>query len=163
MAVSILLYKYTKWKQTKCIEETLDGNFTRMLPDILDKSWKQHPMKQQPYDRLHNNHPTKTNTTYKKLLEKQKWTHKRCSSKDPYTQTGQCWPTSKHLITSYLFGHKNTNWERWMIGTDGERESGKSVLTAQLEDDDNGLIMLSFLSLYFLFTAISRPFHMQCP
>ena len=32
-------------------------------------------------------------------------------------------------------------WERWMIGTDGERErereSGKSVLLSQLDDDDN--------------------------
>ena len=25
--------------------------------------------------------------------------------------------------------------EQWMIGTDGERESGKSVLSTQLDDD----------------------------
>ena len=30
-----------------------------------------------------------------------------------------------------------TNQERWMIGTDGERKSEKSVLSAQLNDDDN--------------------------
>ena len=30
-----------------------------------------------------------------------------------------------------------TYWERWMLGTDGEREreSGKSALAAQLDDD----------------------------
>ena len=28
-------------------EEMLDGNYTRMLHAILNKSWKQHPLRQQ--------------------------------------------------------------------------------------------------------------------
>ena len=30
-----------------------------------------------------------------------------------------------------------TSRERWKIGTDGERELGKSVLSARLDDDDH--------------------------
>ena len=47
--VSILLYGYTTWMLTKRIEKQLDGNYTRMLRAILNKSWRQHPTKQQPY------------------------------------------------------------------------------------------------------------------
>ena len=41
--VSILLYGCTTWTLTKNIEKKLDGNYTRMLQAILDKSWRQHP------------------------------------------------------------------------------------------------------------------------
>ena len=30
-----------------------------------------------------------------------------------------------------------TNQEQWMIGLDGKRESGKSVMSALLDDDDD--------------------------
>ena len=40
--VSILLYGYTTWTLTKRLEK-LDGNYTRMLWAILNKSWRQHP------------------------------------------------------------------------------------------------------------------------
>ena len=36
----------------KCIEKKPDGNCTRMLRVILNKSWKQHPTKQQLYGHL---------------------------------------------------------------------------------------------------------------
>ena len=34
------------------MEKKLDGNYTRMLQAILNKSWRQHPKKQQFYDYL---------------------------------------------------------------------------------------------------------------
>ena len=45
--VLILLYGCTTWMLTKGMEKKLDGNYTRMLQAILNKSWKQHPTKQQ--------------------------------------------------------------------------------------------------------------------
>ena len=50
--VSILLYGCTKWTLTKRMEKKLDGNYTRMLRAILNKSWRQHPTKQQQYGHL---------------------------------------------------------------------------------------------------------------
>ena len=40
--VSILLYGCTTWTLTKRLEKKLDGNHTRMLRAILNKSWQQH-------------------------------------------------------------------------------------------------------------------------
>ena len=42
--VSILLYGCTTWTLTKRLEKKLDGNYTRMLRAILNKSWRQHPI-----------------------------------------------------------------------------------------------------------------------
>ena len=47
--MSILLYGCNLWTITKHIEKKLDGNYTRMLLVILNKSWKQNPTKQQMY------------------------------------------------------------------------------------------------------------------
>ena len=47
--VSILLYECTTWTLTKRLEKKLDGNYTRMLRAILNKSWGQHPTKHQLY------------------------------------------------------------------------------------------------------------------
>ena len=41
--VSILLYGCTTWTLTKRREKKLDGNYTRMLRAVLNKSWRQHP------------------------------------------------------------------------------------------------------------------------
>ena len=41
--VSILLYGCTTWTLTKRLEKKVDGNYTRMLQAILNKSWRQHP------------------------------------------------------------------------------------------------------------------------
>ena len=43
VAVSTLLYGCTTSTLTKCIEEKLDGNYTRMLETVLNKFWKQPP------------------------------------------------------------------------------------------------------------------------
>ena len=50
--VSILLYGCTTWTLTKRMKKKLDGNYTRMLRAILNKSWRQHPTKQQLYGHL---------------------------------------------------------------------------------------------------------------
>ena len=47
--VSILLYGCTTWTLTKRLEKKLDGNYTRMLQAILNKSWWQHPTRHQLY------------------------------------------------------------------------------------------------------------------
>ena len=50
--VSILLIGCTTWTLTKRMEKKLDGNYTRMLRAILNKSWRRHHTKQQLYDHL---------------------------------------------------------------------------------------------------------------
>ena len=50
--VSILLYGCTILTLTKRMEKKLDGNYTRMLRAILNKYWRQHPIKQQLYGHL---------------------------------------------------------------------------------------------------------------
>ena len=52
VVVSIQLYRCTIWTLTKRMEKKLDGDCTRMLWVILNKSWKQHPTKQQMYGYL---------------------------------------------------------------------------------------------------------------
>ena len=49
--VSILLYGCTTWTLTKRLKK-LDGNYTRMLRAILNKSWWQHRTKHQLYGHL---------------------------------------------------------------------------------------------------------------
>ena len=50
--VSILLYGCTTWTLTKRLEKKLDGNYTRMLRAILNKSWRQHTTRHQLYGHL---------------------------------------------------------------------------------------------------------------
>ena len=50
--MSILLYVFTTWTLTKRLEKRLDGNYTRMLRAILNRSWRQHFTKQQLYGHL---------------------------------------------------------------------------------------------------------------
>ena len=52
VVVSILLYGCTTGTLTKRMEKKLDGNYTRMLREILNKSWRQHPTNQQLYGHL---------------------------------------------------------------------------------------------------------------
>ena len=50
--ILILLYGCTTWTLTKWLEKKLDGNYTRMLRAILNKSWRQHPTRRQLYGHL---------------------------------------------------------------------------------------------------------------
>ena len=49
--MSILLYGCTTWTLIKRLEK-LDGNYTRMLRAILNRSWWQHPTRHQLYGHL---------------------------------------------------------------------------------------------------------------
>ena len=48
----ILLYGCTTWTLTKRMEKKLDGNYTRMLWAMLNKSCRQHPTKLQLYGHM---------------------------------------------------------------------------------------------------------------
>ena len=50
--VSILLYGCTTWTLTKRLEKKLDSSYKRMLREILNKSWWQHPTRHQLYGHL---------------------------------------------------------------------------------------------------------------
>ena len=50
--VTILLYGCTTWMLTKRIEKKFEGNYTRMLRAVLNKSQRQHPTKQLLYGHL---------------------------------------------------------------------------------------------------------------
>ena len=87
---SILLYGCTTWTLTKRLKKKLDGNYTRMLRSILNKSWRQHPTRHQLYGHL----PpiTKTIQVRRTRHAGRCWrsrgrTHKRCTLMDPHT-----WP-----------------------------------------------------------------------
>ena len=80
--VSILLYGCTTWTLTKCMEKKLDGNYTRMLRAILNKSLRQHPTKQQLYGHL----PPIT-----KISRVRRTKH-----------AGQCWRSKDELISNIL-------------------------------------------------------------
>ena len=76
VVVSILLYGCTTWTLTKRLEKKLDGNYTRMLWAILNKSWRQHPTKYQLYGHL----PPITKTIH----------------------AGHCWGSRDELISDVL-------------------------------------------------------------
>ena len=80
--VSILLYGYTTWTLTKRIEKNLDGNYTRMLRAILNKSLRQHHIKQHLYGHL---------TPISKTI-KVKWIR----------HAGHCWRSRDELISDVL-------------------------------------------------------------
>ena len=80
--VSMLLYGCTTWTLTKQMEKKLDGNYTRMLRAILNKSWRQDPTKQQ----LHGHLPP-----IKKTIKVRRTRH-----------AGHCWRSGNKLISNVL-------------------------------------------------------------
>ena len=80
--VSILLYGCTTWTLTKRLEKKLEGNYTRMLRAILNKSWGQHPTKQQ----LYGHRPPITKT-----IKIRRTRH-----------AGHCWRSRDELISDVL-------------------------------------------------------------
>ena len=82
VVVSIQLYRCTTWTLTKRLEKKLDGNYTRMLQAILNKSWWQHPTKHQLYGYL----PPITKTI-------QVWRTRHA---------GHCWRSRDELISDVL-------------------------------------------------------------
>ena len=80
--VSILLYGFTTWTLTKRLKKKLDGNYTRMLRAILNKSWRQHPTKHQLYGHLH---------PITKTIQVRRTRH-----------PGHCWRSRDELISDVL-------------------------------------------------------------
>ena len=90
--MSILLYGCTTWTLTKWLEKKLDGNYTRMLLAILNKSWRQHPTKHQLYGHL----PPITKTI------QVRWTR----------HAGHCWKSRDELISDVLLWTPAYGWAK---------------------------------------------------
>ena len=80
--VSILLHGCTTWTLTKRLEKKLDGNYTRMLRAVLNKSWRQHPTKHQLYGHL---------TPIAKTIQVRRTRH-----------AGHCWRSRDEFISDVL-------------------------------------------------------------
>ena len=80
--VSILLYGWTTWTLTKRLEKKLDGNYTRMLRAILNKSWRQHPTRHRLYGHL---------LSITKTIQVRRTRH-----------AGHCWRSGDELISDVL-------------------------------------------------------------
>ena len=80
--VSILLYGCTTWTLTKLMKKKLDGNYTRMLRAILNKSWRKHSTKQQLYGHL---------PPISKTIQVRRTRH-----------AGHCWRSKGELISDIL-------------------------------------------------------------
>ena len=143
--VSILLYGCTTSTLTKRPEKKLDGNYTRMLRAILNKSWWQHPTKHQLYG-----HPPPITKT----IQVRRTRH-----------AVHCWRSKEELISDVLlwnptYGRAKAGrparayiqqlqdvriqkvdlktCQRWLtIGRSGEKASGISVLAARHDDDND--------------------------
>ena len=82
VVILILLYGCTTWTLTKRLEKKLDGNYTRILRAILNKSWRQHPTKHQLYGHL----PLIMKTIQVRLTR----------------HAGHCWRSRDELISDVL-------------------------------------------------------------
>ena len=134
----------TLWTQTKRMEKKLAGYSTRMLRAILNRSWRQHPTKQQLYGHL----PPIT-----KIIQV-RWTRhaEHCWRSrnefisdlcgplhmDEQKQEDQLEPTYNSSVPIQDVALKICR-EQWTIEKGSEKGSGKSVLTARHNDDDANL------------------------
>ena len=80
--IYIYIYGCTTWTLTKRLEKKLDGNYTRMLRAILNKSWQQHLTRHQLYGHL----PSITKT-----IQVRRTRH-----------AGHCWRNMDELISDVL-------------------------------------------------------------
>ena len=99
VVTSILLYGCTTWTLTKRLEKKLDGNYTRMLRAILNKSWWQHPTRHQLYGHL---------SPITKTIQVRRTRH-----------AGHCWRSRDELIRDVLL---------W-IPTHGRAKAGRPART----------------------------------
>ena len=85
------------------------------------------------------NHQSKTNKTYETLVEKQERTHKITFFHGPLHMDMPVLAEQQELIYISSVQTQDVVWKtcrvRWMVGTDGERGPGKSMLSAWLDDD----------------------------
>ena len=147
---------------TKRLEKKLDGNYTRMLRAILNKSWRQHPTRHQLYGHL----PPITKTNQVRRTR----------------HAGHCWRSRDELISDVLLWtpnmagqkqddqheHTFSNYVRiryvvqktclrgWKIGKSGDSGSGISVLPARHDDDDDDDTTLrNVISLLMLISCVN--------
>ena len=107
--LSILLYGCTTWTLTKRLEKKLEGNYTRMLRAILNRSWQQHPTRRQLYGHL----PLITKT-----IQARRTRH-----------AGHCWRSKDEIVSDVLL---------W-TPTYGQSKAGRPARTfIQLLCDDTG-------------------------
>ena len=151
--VSILLYGCTTWTLTKRLEKKLDGNYTRMLRAILNKSWQQHPKRHQ-------------------LICPPASPSRKLSMLDEQKHAGHYWRSREELISDVLpihpphmakqkqddlLEHTHSSYvrirdvalktcqRRWMKGRSGERGSGISMSAARHDGDHDIYIYIWFL------------------
>ena len=154
---SILLYGCTTGTLTKGLEKKLDGNYTRMLRAILNKSWRQHPTKHQLYGHL--SPITKTIQPRRTRLAGHCWrsrdelisdvllwtlTHGRAKQDDQHEHTFSSYVRIRDVV-------QKTCLRRWTIGKSGERGSGISLLPARHNDDDDDDIYQWLKWIYLLY------------
>ena len=89
------MYGCTTWMLTKRLEKKLDGNYTRMLQAILNKSWWQHPTRYQLYGHL---------PPIMKTIQVRQTRH-----------AGHCWRSRDELISDVLlwtptYGQAKAGW-----------------------------------------------------
>ena len=150
--VSILLYGSTTWTLTKRLEKKLDGNYTRMLRAILNKSWRQQPTKRQLYSHL----PPITKTIHVRRTR----------------HTGHCWRSKDEIISDVLLwtpangrakagrpariyiqqlcddtGCNPEDLPEAMNDREKWRERVRVVLAARHDDDDDALPIYKYLYL----------------
>ena len=140
---SILPYGCTTWTLTKRLEKKLDGNYTRILRAILNKSWRQHPTRHQLYGHLppitktiqvrrtrHAGHCRRSR--FELISDVLLWTptHSRAKAGRP----------ARTYIQQLCEDTGCCRLRRWTIGKSGERGSGIFVLPARHDDDDDFLI-----------------------
>ena len=137
----ILLYRCTTGTLTKRLEK-IDGNYTRMLRAILNKSWRQHPTRYQLYGHL--SPITKTIQVRRTRHAEHYW-----GSRDELISDVLLWTPHMaeqkqddqldHTYSSYVRIRDvalKTCRRRWTIGKSDERGSGISVLVTRHNDDD---------------------------
>ena len=133
-----LLYGCTTWTLTKRLKKKLDGNYTRLLRAILNKSWRQHPTRHHLYGHL----PpiTKTIQVRRARHAGHSWRSKDELISDvllwtpAYGQAKAGRPSRTYIQQLYedTGCSLKTCQKRWMMGRGGERGSGISVLVARM-------------------------------
>ena len=108
VVVSKLLYGCTTWTLTKQLKKKLDGNYTRMLRAILNKSWRQHPTRHQLYSHLPLIIKTKQvrRTRHAGHCWRSKGrTHQWCTPMDPAYGQAKNRMTSSNIHTAAMWGY----------------------------------------------------------
>ena len=157
--VNTAVWMHSLDAKKKRLEKKLDGNYTRMLQAILNKSWWQHPTRHQRNGHL---------PPIMKIIQVRRTRH-----------AGHCWRSRDELISDMdpAYGWAKAGrpawtysyvriWDvalktcqrRWTIERSGERGSGISVLVVWHDDDDDDddmFLWANFMVSSFLNTELS--------